>query len=81
MANTKLTGEEAFSLLRECEPKKIKVRLIGTDGNAFALLGKCIASGRRGGMSSETLAQFTKEAMAGDYDHLLATCDKYFDVT
>ena len=81
MANTKLTGEEAFSLLRECEPKKIKVRLTGTDGNAFALLGKCRQAARKGKMPPSEIAQFTSEAMAGDYNHLLATCCKFFDVT
>ena len=64
----------------ETETKKIKVRLVGTDGNSFALLGKCRQAAHKGKMPKETIAEFTQEAMKGDYNHLLVTCCKYFDV-
>lgn len=54
----------------------IVVKLTGTDGNAFALMGKVRTALRRGG-HSELVEPFTKEAMSGDYDHLLATCMDY----
>lgn len=60
--------------------KKPTVKLVGTDGNAFAVLGRCREAGRRAGMAPERLKAFTDEAMSGDYDHLLATCMEYFDV-
>ena len=51
----------------------IKVKLIGTDGNAFALLGKVGQALRENGESKEFIDAFLKEAMSKDYDHLLCT--------
>lgn len=56
------------------------VQLTGTDGNAFAILGKVTTALRRAGASPEYVKQFTAEATAGDYDHLLATAMRYVDV-
>lgn len=50
------------------------------DGNAFAILGACKRAAARAGIEKERIDTFLKEAMAGDYDHLLRTCMKYFDV-
>jgi hypothetical protein len=55
------------------------VQLIGEDGNAFAILGRV----RRAILTSnhpELAETFLQEAMAGDYDHLLATCMRYVTV-
>lgn len=55
------------------------VRLIGEDGNAFAILGRV----RRAILRSnhpELADDFVQEATAGDYDHLLATCLRYVTV-
>jgi len=55
------------------------VRLIGEDGNAFAILGQV----RRAILRSnhpELADDFIQEATAGDYDHLLATCLHYVTV-
>lgn len=51
----------------------IRVRLVGEDGNAFAILGRVRAALRRGGESPEFIAAYAKEATSGDYNHLLAT--------
>jgi hypothetical protein len=51
----------------------IRVRLVGTDGNAFAVLGKVLGALRRAGVSDCDRIAFQKAATAGDYDHLLAT--------
>ena len=61
-------------------PNKPKVKLVGTDGNAFALLGKCRRVARENKWPSETIDAVMDEAMAGDYNNLLATLCKYFDV-
>lgn len=58
----------------------IKVQLVGTDGNAFSILGNVKRELRRGGVSAEEQESFMEEAMSGDYDHLLATCMKWVDV-
>ena len=58
---------------------KPKVKLVGTEGNAFVILGKVKAALRKAGQVEEAEA-FLKEAMSGDYDHLLATAMEYVDV-
>jgi len=54
--------------------------LSGKDGNAFAILGACTSTARRNGIDREKINDFLVEAKSGDYDHLLQTCMKYFDV-
>jgi hypothetical protein len=60
---------------------QVRVRLTGTDGNAFFILGRVSKAAERAGVSQADVDQFMNEAMSGDYDHLLATCVKYFDVS
>jgi len=57
-----------------------RVRLSGTDGNAFAVLGRVRAALAKAGATREQLDSFMAEATAGDYDHLLRTCMKYAEV-
>jgi hypothetical protein len=59
---------------------KIRVKLVGKDGNAFAILGNVKNALRKGGVPSEEVSEFMKQAMSGDYDHLLATCCEWVDV-
>jgi len=58
----------------------ITVRLVGEDGNAFAILGKVKQALRLAGVSREEQLNFQDEAMAGDYDHLLRTCMEWVEV-
>ncbi len=58
---------------------KIRVELVGHDGNAFAIIGRVSQALRRGG-HSELVKEFQEEAMSGDYNHLLQTCMKYVEV-
>ncbi len=60
---------------------KPKVKLIGADGNAFVILGRCMQIARKSKWSQEQVDQFKKEATSGDYDYLLQTVMKYFEVT
>jgi hypothetical protein len=60
--------------------KRPKLKLVGNDGNAFAILGNAQRVARKAGWDKETIDSFIKEATSGDYDHLLQTCFKYFDV-
>jgi hypothetical protein len=59
---------------------KPTVRLTGTDGNAFAIIGKCALALRRMKVGNEIIDNFRREATSGDYDHLLQTAMKYCDV-
>jgi hypothetical protein len=60
---------------------KPKLKLVGLDGNAFMILGRARLAGRKAGWPEEQTTAFTTEAMSGNYSHLLATCDKYFEVS
>lgn len=56
-----------------------KVKLIGEDGNAFAIMGRVVRALRKAGYSSEKVAEYRKEAMSGDYNHLLAVTMDWVD--
>lgn len=56
----------------------VDVKLVGEDGNAFAILGICQRAARQQGVPDLEIKAFMQEAMAGNYDHLLATCQKWF---
>lgn len=58
----------------------ISVELIGNDGNAFAILGRCKKAMTRAECTKEQIQEFIEEATSGDYDNVLHTCMRYFDV-
>jgi len=51
--------------------EKPYVKLIGEDGNAFFILGRCGKALKRAGYPQEEVGRFYKEAESGDYDNLL----------
>ena len=51
----------------------MKVRLIGEDGNAFAILGRVCDALRRAGYGNDFIRAYKDEATSGDYNHLLNT--------
>ncbi len=55
------------------------IRLSGSDGNCFAILGVMKKALVKAGWNSTQVAEFLAEAMDGDYDELLVTCCKYAD--
>lgn len=57
--------------------EKPVLKIVGTDGNAFALLGKARRVARENDMDWDAIK---KEAMSGDYDHLLQTLMEHFEV-
>lgn len=58
----------------------VKVKLSGTDGNAFAVMGKVIRALENSG-HADLVATYKKEAMSGDYDHLLWVSTNYVTVS
>ncbi len=65
------------------QPKypNVHVRLVGEDGNAWAILGRVSAALKRAGIGKEESDAFFAEATAGDYDHLLQTAMRWVDVS
>lgn len=57
--------------------KKIKLELVGLDGNAFSLMGAFSREARRQGWTKEEIDTVLTECTAGDYDHLLQTLISY----
>jgi|MudIll2142460700_1097286.scaffolds.fasta_scaffold585609_2 hypothetical protein len=58
----------------------IRVKLVGEDGNAFAIIGRVRLALRRGGVPADEVEAFSEDAMSGDYDHVLQTCMKWVGV-
>ena len=60
------------------ELNKPKVKLVGTDGNAFSILARVRKVLRKAGHPEEYIDKFTEEATSGDYNHLLQLASIYF---
>ena len=48
-------------------------------GNAVAIIGRASSALMQAGMSDQ-IEVFSGEATSGDYDHLVATCQEWFEV-
>jgi hypothetical protein len=55
----------------------LSVRLIGEDGNAFAIMGRVADALRRDGQSQEVIDAYMADSMSGDYNHLLLTAMRW----
>lgn len=64
------------------------LKLIGQDGNAFAIIGKAQgamkkhlrAQGKSNAEIKEACDKIVKEMTSGDYDNLLRVVDNYFEI-
>ena len=59
---------------------EVKVKLIGEDGNAFAIMAKVKKALREAGFSGDFIRIFEQQCMAGNYDDLLQTVMSYVEV-
>lgn len=59
--------------MQNTKSKKVKMQLVGLDGNAFVIMGTWRSNALRQGWSQEEVRAVLEEAQSGDYDHLLAT--------
>ena len=53
--------------------KKVKLTLVGLDGNAFSLMGAFKSQARKEGWTKEEIDEVIKECTSSDYEHLLQT--------
>lgn len=60
------------------KPKLHLGNLEGEEGNAFVILGRAQAVAKENGLDNKAIQA---EATSGDYEHLLATMKKYYEVT
>ena len=63
----------------EIKYPKIKVQLVGQDGNAYAILARVRKALERAKVDRIEQKAFFDEATSGDYDHLLQTCMRWVD--
>ena len=53
--------------------KKVKMKLVGLDGNISSIMGAFGKEARRQGWSKKKIWEVLDDAMMGDYNHFLAT--------
>jgi uncharacterized protein YpbB len=49
----------------------VKVKLVGEDGNAFAIMGRVTTAMRRKGCTIDDIRAYREAATSSTYDHLL----------
>ena len=59
---------------------KPELKLSGENGNAFNILGLAQHAAKKAGWSAAKIQEFTDEAGAGGYDHLVQVVMRWFDV-
>ncbi|MCK5096605.1 MAG: hypothetical protein KAR45_00800 [Desulfobacteraceae bacterium] len=57
------------------------VKLIDSNGNAFAIMGRVKNALVKAGADKEYVKKYQDEAMSGDYDNLLCVTMDYVNVT
>lgn len=58
----------------------VKVKLVGTDGNAFSILGKVSSALRKAGYA-DLAKEYMEKSMSGDYNNLLRVTKEYVKVS
>jgi hypothetical protein len=53
--------------------KKVKLKLVGIDGNAFSIMGAFRSAAIKQGWTQDEISALLEKAMEGDYYHLLKT--------
>lgn len=67
--------------MREPLYPNVKVKLVGSDGNAFAIIGKVCRALHSAGIPLENIEEYRTEAMSGDYDNVLQTTLKWVEAS
>lgn len=57
----------------------VGVDLAGQGGNAFAVMASVISGLKSIHVPKDQIDEFKKEAMSGDYEHLLNVCSNWVD--
>ena len=64
---------------QEPRPEKPSVKLVGTDGNIFAVVGRCARALREAGQADKAKEMTEFAFKAGSYDEALGICMRYVD--
>ena len=60
--------------------KKVKVKLIGTDGNIFCLVGKCTLALKKAGKNDASTEMKNRVFKASSYEEALNILAEYVDI-
>jgi hypothetical protein len=58
----------------------VQVRLVGEDGNAFAIMARVSSALKEAGVPQAEIDAYYAESTSGDYDHLLQTAVRWVQV-
>ena len=58
----------------------VTAQLTGQDGNAWAIMATVKNALQSIGVSKDEIDEYIEESMSGDYNHLLQTAMKWFEV-
>lgn len=58
---------------------KVKMKLVGEDGNAYAILGRFKLAAKRQGWTDDQIKTVLDKAMSGDYNNLVATIASHIE--
>ena len=58
-------------------PKKVRLKLVGLDGNAFFLMGAFARQARREGWTKAEIDAVLNEAKSSDYNYLLVVLSSH----
>ena len=67
--------------MNEVKYPKVKVKLVGKDGNSFSIIARVAEAMKKKKVPDEEISAFRKEAMSGNYNHLLRTCMEWVTVS
>jgi hypothetical protein len=62
------------------DKKKPVLKLSGADGNAFMIIGLAKRAAQKAQMNPTDITAMVTEMMSGDYDNLIQTAMKHFEV-
>jgi hypothetical protein len=60
--------------------KKVKLNLVGLDGNAFSLMAAFQSRAKREGWDQDEISYVIEKCMSGNYDNLLCVLMNYCDM-
>lgn len=81
MSDDEFTFDDAMALRFGTPRIKPKLKLTGEDGNAYFIISRARRVLQKAGYKKEEIDKFEEEATSGDYDNVLSTCMKWFDVS
>jgi len=54
---------------------------LGREGNGFYILNACMKAAKNAGLHRDEIKHFIDEAVSGDFNHLVYTCSKWFNLS